>query len=108
MSKIDEIMAKVVESQDAAAAYEAGGCVTAEQIDALNDALRDLITAALADAERKGAEAIREAAAAMPDASASRLMQAKRVPMVDQHCAGILRDHADKIRALPLPTGSQS
>jgi hypothetical protein len=105
---IDEIMRAVVESQDMALAWyrkeeNSYGTLNNQYL-----VIGELISAALADALREGAEAMREAAAAMPDASASRLMQAKRVPMVDQHCAGILRDHADKIRALPLPAGSQS
>jgi hypothetical protein len=93
MTTIDEIMAAVVESQDAAVAYEAEA-ITAEQIDGLNDALRDMIAAALADAERRGAEAMRTAAAHVGFNAAF---------SEENGC-----DVMDAVMALPLPTRSQS
>ena len=90
---IDEIMRAVVESQDMALAWyrkeeDSYGTLNNQYL-----VIGELIAAALADAERKGAEAMREAAASAGfDAAAS-----------DENACEVM----EAIRALLLPTGSQ-
>lgn len=107
MSTIDEIMEKVIESQDAAAAYEAEA-ITGEQLDGLNDGLRYMLAAALADAERKGAEAMRERAAVAAWASGMDQHNGRRGAAQDAREVGSLCAHAIRaVRVMPLPTGDQ-
>ena len=90
MSKIDEIMGAVGRHGD--------DCIRdADAASESFEALRDLISAALADAERAGAEAMREAAAAEFD----RRDGGTGIGFYDPH------EPAEIIRALPLPTGER-
>lgn len=88
MSNIDEIMGAVGRHGD--------DCIRdADAASESFDGLREMIAAALADAERAGAEAMREAAAAEFD----RRDGGTGIGFYDPH------EPAEIVRALPLPTG---
>ena len=88
MSNIDEIMGAVGRHGDDCIR---DGDAASESF----DGLREMIAAALADAERAGAEAMREAAAAEFD----RRDGGTGIGFYDPH------EPAEIVRALPLPTG---
>lgn len=86
MTSVDEIMAAIGRQGD--------DCIRdADAASESFEALREMIAAALADAERKGAEAMREAAGDAVEEFEGRWLSASAVHLC--------------IRALPLPTGSQ-
>lgn len=86
MSKIDEIM-------ELAQSYSDSQQHTSEARNIARTELRHLIAAALADARRDGADAMRAAAGDAAQRAAGRGLSASAVHLC--------------IRALPLPTGSQ-
>lgn len=86
MSTIDEIMGAIGRHGD--------DCIRdADAASASFEGLRDLIAAALADAEREGAEAMREAAGDAAQRAAGKGLSASAVHLC--------------VRALPLPTGER-
>lgn len=99
MSTIDEIMEAVESVKTAAAEHQRWPSAMRRIIlGKETEGLCDLIAAALADAERKGAEAMRarifaELGAHYGDATGMHLAVAREL---------------DSIRALPMPTGGQS
>ena len=108
MSTIDEIMEAVESVKTAAAEHQRWPSAMRRIIlGKETEGLCDLIAAALADAERKGAEAMQagafDACVAQADADRRFAKSERNAGAVD--CATEL---AEIIRALPLPTGSQS
>lgn len=98
MSTIDEIMAKVIESQVAAHDMAVNPTrATHDKSCAADDEVRDLIAAALADAERKGAGEMRLRIFAE--------LGAHYGNATEMHLA--VSRELDSIRALPLPAGKR-
>ena len=112
MSTIDEIMSQ---ADDYADAERALGGVLADECDQLRRnmlrlLLEGAVAAALADAERKGAERMREAAAGVCDLNHFHCIgrrDSETGDSEDQYQAEMAKECAQEIRALPLPTGSK-
>lgn len=98
MSAIDKIMGAIGRHGD--------DCIRdADAASESFEALRELIAAALADAERRGAEAMREAADQLRADADEIFPPSDRGRQAPVEVRDVVEWYSESIRALPLPTG---